>query len=249
MRRIVPWSHQPVHRSHGHGARGVHVEQGVVGLAPPARSPCGLGKGSLHSCTSAVPEKKRAERSREIRLRQIPAAQWVLPTPPGQDRSRLQARSTQQLPLSPWLSVRADRRVDGLFLNDESDPPRLQVQELEEVPEADAPEATAGLVLYREQSPSSFAWLSPPPYLLILAGMAFWLKSRSLLIGRQPLRPSLKVVSAILVSMASKAASGRLSMPGMRAVSCFSIGPCPGGGSVCGSTSVLAPRPPLPMSW
>ena len=56
---------------------------------------------------------------------------------------------TQQLPLSPWLLVRADRRLDGLILNDQSDPPQLQAVELEEVPEADAPEATAGFVLYR----------------------------------------------------------------------------------------------------
>lgn len=59
------------------------------------------------------------------------------------------AATPDEARFSVFAQVRTARGFEGLFLNDQSDPPQLQAVELEEVPEADAPEATAGFVLYR----------------------------------------------------------------------------------------------------
>ncbi len=90
------------------------------------------------------------------------------------------AATSDESIISAIAVIHADFRLHGLILNVESDPPRLQVEALEAVPYGDVPEQIAGFGLYREQRPSSITELSPPSYLLIRTGMAFWIERRPL---------------------------------------------------------------------
>ncbi|MEA5389883.1 hypothetical protein VB738_01290 [Cyanobium gracile UHCC 0139] len=77
-------------------------------------------------------------------------------------------------------AVRADPRLDGLIMNDDDDPPRFFVNEIDEVSELDVPEGELGFVLFDDENQSPNSAFSPPPYLVIRKGVAFWVENRRL---------------------------------------------------------------------
>ncbi|WP_216922325.1 hypothetical protein [Synechococcus sp. CCAP 1479/9] len=77
-------------------------------------------------------------------------------------------------------AVRADPRLDGLILNDDDDPPLFFVDEIDEVSELDVPEGELGFVLFDDENQSASSAFSPPPYLVIRKGVAFWVENRRL---------------------------------------------------------------------
>jgi hypothetical protein len=77
-------------------------------------------------------------------------------------------------------AVRADPRLDGLILNDDDDPPLFFVDEIDEVSELDVPEGEPGFVLFDDENQSPGSDFSPPPYLVIRKGVAFWVENRRL---------------------------------------------------------------------
>ncbi len=77
-------------------------------------------------------------------------------------------------------AVRADPRLDGLILNDDEDPPLFFVDEIDEVSELDVPGGELGFVLFDDENQSPGSAFSPPPYLVIRKGVAFWVDNRRL---------------------------------------------------------------------
>lgn len=81
---------------------------------------------------------------------------------------------------SAIAAVRSDAQLDGLVLNDENDPPRLFVDEVEEVSELDVPDVNPGFVLFEDEAQSAGSLISEPPYLVIRRGVSFWVEHRPL---------------------------------------------------------------------
>lgn len=52
---------------------------------------------------------------------------------------------------SAIAAVKSEDKLEGLILNAQDDPPRLMVDELEEVSEEEIPEALPGYVFFREE--------------------------------------------------------------------------------------------------
>jgi hypothetical protein len=77
-------------------------------------------------------------------------------------------------------AVRAAPRLDGLILNDDDDPPLFFVDEIDEVPEVEVLKVDPGFVFFRDESQSPGGKFSPPPYLVIRKGVAFWVENRRL---------------------------------------------------------------------
>ena len=77
-------------------------------------------------------------------------------------------------------TVRADPKLDGLLLNDESDPARFSVDEVSEVSEDEVPTENPGFVLFDDEPHSAGAGISIPPYLVIRRGVSFWVEQRGL---------------------------------------------------------------------
>jgi hypothetical protein len=81
---------------------------------------------------------------------------------------------------SAIAAVRADAKLDGLILNDDDDPPKLFVDEVEEVSRLDVPDVEPGFVLFKDEAQSAGSGVSGPPYLVIREGVSFWVESRPL---------------------------------------------------------------------
>jgi hypothetical protein len=77
-------------------------------------------------------------------------------------------------------AVRAAPGLDGLILNDDDDPPLFFVDEIDEVSELEVPEVEPGFVLFKDENQSPGSEFSPPPYLVIRKGVAFWVENRRL---------------------------------------------------------------------
>lgn len=92
----------------------------------------------------------------------------------------IKAANPHEARSSAIAAVRLDTKLDGLALNGVDDPPLLFVDEIEEVSELDVPEVEPGFVLFKDETISPESEISPPPYLVIRKGVAFWVKNRTL---------------------------------------------------------------------
>lgn len=81
---------------------------------------------------------------------------------------------------SAIAAIRADPKFDGLILNDDNDPPRLFVEEIEEVSELDVSDINPGFVLFDDEGQSVSSIISEPPYLVIRKGVSFWVEHKPL---------------------------------------------------------------------
>jgi hypothetical protein len=77
-------------------------------------------------------------------------------------------------------AIRADPKLDGLILNVDEDPPLFFVDEIEEASERELPRVEPGFVFFEDESQTSGSEFSPPPYLVIRKGVAFWVENRRL---------------------------------------------------------------------
>jgi hypothetical protein len=77
-------------------------------------------------------------------------------------------------------AVRADPKIDGLVLNDGSDPPRFHVEELAEVSDSAVPAESPGFALFDDEPQSAGAGIGVLPYLVIRRGASFWVEHRAL---------------------------------------------------------------------
>ncbi|SBO41985.1 hypothetical protein [Cyanobium sp. NIES-981] len=77
-------------------------------------------------------------------------------------------------------AVRLDPRLDGLAINAVDDPPRLSIEEIEELTDLSIPEAKPGFVLFEDETPAQENEVGPPPYLVIRKDVAFWAEHRPL---------------------------------------------------------------------
>lgn len=71
-------------------------------------------------------------------------------------------------------AVRTDEKPVPLVLNDDDDPPRLFVDELEEVSAVDVPDVEPGFAFFDDRAQSASRGIGQPPYLVIREGLAFW---------------------------------------------------------------------------
>ncbi len=81
---------------------------------------------------------------------------------------------------SAIAAVRSAPKLHGLILNDSDDPPLFFVDEIEEVSELEVPEVESGFAFFEADSQSPGSDFSPPPYLVIRKGVAFWVENRRL---------------------------------------------------------------------
>lgn len=92
----------------------------------------------------------------------------------------IKAANPHEASTSAIAAVRLDTKLDGLVLNDVDDPPLLFVDEIEEVSELAVPEVEPGFVFFKDETRSPESEISPPPYLVIRKGVAFWVENRAL---------------------------------------------------------------------
>ncbi|MFO0011206.1 MAG: hypothetical protein ACK553_00525 [Planctomycetota bacterium] len=69
--------------------------------------------------------------------------------------------TAEEASIAAIAAVQAEDKLEGLILNSEDDPPRLLVDELEEVSEADFPAAQPGYVFFEDESQSPTDCLYP----------------------------------------------------------------------------------------
>jgi hypothetical protein len=77
-------------------------------------------------------------------------------------------------------TVRAAPNLDGLMLNDDDDPPLFFVDQIDEVSDIEVPKVEPGFVFFNDESQSPGSEFTPPPYLVIWKGVAFWVENRRL---------------------------------------------------------------------
>lgn len=81
---------------------------------------------------------------------------------------------------SAIATVLTDPKLDGLILNDESDPPRFSVDEVSEVSEHDVPTVSPVYVFFDDEPLSAGTGIGVPPYLVIRRGLSFWVEHRAI---------------------------------------------------------------------
>lgn len=92
----------------------------------------------------------------------------------------IQAETLDEACASAIAAVRANKKLDGLVLNDEDNPPVLVVDEVEEISELDVSKVEPGFVFFKEEKQPTTRKIGSLPYLVIRKGVAFWVDNRPL---------------------------------------------------------------------